>query len=120
MKSVSQWMLYVVMLLGGGLRAEAEPTALVFPPMTGSVVDAAQMLDSQTTVRLARLLRAHEQATGERVVVVTLADLQGTSIEEFGPDSVTPGALGRTAKTTAFCWWFTVTSARYSWKSVLP
>lgn len=84
MKSVSQWMLYVVMLLGGGLRAEAEPTALVFPPMTGSVVDAAQMLDSQTTVRLARLLRAHEQATGERVVVVTLADLQGTSIEEFG------------------------------------
>ncbi|RMV50627.1 hypothetical protein ALP10_02997 [Pseudomonas syringae pv. helianthi] len=84
MKSVSQWVLYVVMLLGGGLRAEAEPPALVFPPMTGSVVDAAQMLDSQTTVRLARLLRAHEQATGERVVVVTLADLQGTSLEEFG------------------------------------
>lgn len=84
MKSVSQWMLYVVMLLGGVLRAEAEPSALVFPPMTGSVVDAAQMLDSQTTVRLARLLSAHEKATGERVVVVTLADLQGTSIEEFG------------------------------------
>ncbi|PBP70928.1 methanol dehydrogenase [Pseudomonas syringae] len=84
MKSVSQWMLYVVMLLGGVLRAEAEPEALVFPPMTGSVVDAAQMLDSQTTVRLARLLSAHEKATGERVVVVTLADLQGTSIEEFG------------------------------------
>ncbi|WP_046722362.1 TPM domain-containing protein [Pseudomonas syringae] len=74
----------MVMLLGGVLRAEAEPSALVFPPMTGSVVDAAQMLDSQTTVRLARLLSAHEKATGERVVVVTLADLQGTSIEEFG------------------------------------
>jgi uncharacterized protein len=84
LKSVSQWLLYVVMLLGGVLRAEAEPSALVFPPMTGSVVDAAQMLDSQTTVRLARLLSAHEKATGERVVVVTLADLQGTSIEEFG------------------------------------
>ncbi|KPZ07619.1 Uncharacterized protein ALO43_01376 [Pseudomonas tremae] len=84
LKSVSRWMLYVVMLVGGAGIAGADEPALVFPPMTGSVVDAAQMLDSRTTVRLARLLRAHEQATGARVVVVTLADLQGATIEEFG------------------------------------
>ncbi|GAB0075780.1 Uncharacterized protein ALO36_02159 [Pseudomonas syringae pv. tomato] len=84
MKSVSRLMLCMVMFLGGVFRADAQEPALVFPPMTGSVVDAAQMLDSQTTVRLARLLRAHEQATGERVVVVTQADLQGASLEEFG------------------------------------
>ncbi|MCI3946873.1 hypothetical protein K0038_03949 [Pseudomonas syringae] len=84
MKCVSQLMLYMVMLLGGVCSAGADEPPLVFPPMTGSVVDAAQMLDSRTTVRLARLLRAHEQSTGERVVVVTLADLQGATIEEFG------------------------------------
>lgn len=95
MKCVSRLMVYVVMLFGGILRAEADPPALVFPPMTGSVVDAAQMLDSQTSVRLARLLRAHEQATGERVVVVTLLDLQGASVEEFGSRLGTAWSLGR-------------------------
>ncbi|SDW26231.1 uncharacterized protein SAMN05444064_102180 [Pseudomonas syringae] len=95
MKGVSRLMLYVVMLFGGIFRAEADQPALVFPPMTGSVVDAAQMLDSQTAVRLARLLRAHEQATGERVVVVTLLDLQGASIEEFGSRLGTAWSLGR-------------------------
>ncbi|NAS61320.1 methanol dehydrogenase, partial [Pseudomonas syringae pv. actinidiae] len=44
MKSVSRLMLYMVMLLGGVFRADAQEPALVFPPMTGSVVDAAQML----------------------------------------------------------------------------
>ncbi len=70
--------------VGRGIACRGRAISAGFPPMTGSVVDAAQMLDSQTTVRLARLLSAHEKATGERVVVVTLADLQGTSIEEFG------------------------------------
>jgi uncharacterized protein len=84
LKCVLQLIMPIVMWLAGAASAWAETPALVFPPMTGSVVDSAQMLDRQTTVRLARLLRAHEQATGERVVVVTLVDLQGTSIEDFG------------------------------------
>ena len=83
MKCVLQLILPMLITLVGMASARAEAPALVFPPMTGSVVDAAQMLDSHTTVRLARLLRAHEQATGERVVVVTLVDLQGTTIEDF-------------------------------------
>lgn len=58
LKGVSRLMLYVVMLFGGIFRAEADQPALVFPPMTGSVVDAAQMLDSQTAVRLAVAARA--------------------------------------------------------------
>lgn len=93
----------MVMLLGGVFRADAQEPALVFPPMTGSVVDAAQMLDSQTTVRLARLLRAHEQATGERVVVVTQADLQGASLESSALGWAMRGVWGCTARTTACC-----------------
>ncbi|WP_163014768.1 TPM domain-containing protein [Pseudomonas viridiflava] len=91
-------MLYAVMTLGVAFRAQADQPVLVFPPMTGSVVDAAQMLDSQTTVRLAKLLRAYEQATGERIVVVTLADLQGATIEEFGAQLGDAWDLGRGGK----------------------
>ncbi|WP_122314567.1 YgcG family protein [Pseudomonas cichorii] len=72
------------MLWGSALKVQAEQLALVFPPMTGNVVDSAQMLDSQATVRLAKMLQAHEQATGERVVLVTVVDLQGTSLEDYG------------------------------------
>lgn len=52
------------------------------PALTGRVVDQAELLDTQTRARLTGMLAAHEQATGEQVVVVTLPDLQGRSIEE--------------------------------------
>lgn len=98
MKCVLQLILPILMLLGGVASARAEVPTLVFPPMTGSVVDAGQMLDSRTAMRLARLLRAHEQATGERLVVVTLADLQGATIEEFGSQLGAAWNLGRQGK----------------------
>ncbi|MDF2641442.1 MAG: hypothetical protein K0R45_714 [Pseudomonas sp.] len=98
MKCVLQLILPIAIWLGGAASAWAQAPTLVFPPMTGSVVDAAQMLDSQTSMRLARLLRAHEQATGERVVVVTLTDLQGASIEEFGSQLGDAWNLGQQGK----------------------
>jgi uncharacterized protein len=54
------------------------------PALTGRVVDQAELLDTQTEARLTSMLAAHEQATSEQVVVVTLPDLQGRSIEETG------------------------------------
>lgn len=57
---------------------------LSFPALTGRVVDTAQMLDPSVRSQLDAQLKAHEQATGEQVVIVTLADLQGASIEDFG------------------------------------
>lgn len=98
MKWVLQLILPILMWSGGATCASAEAPALVFPPMTGNVVDAAQMLDSQTAMRLARLLRSHEQLTGERVVVVTLGDLQGASIEEFGSRLGDAWKLGQEGK----------------------
>ncbi|HAQ25113.1 MAG TPA: methanol dehydrogenase [Pseudomonas sp.] len=69
-------------LLGwtGGLVAQE----LELPSLTGRVVDNAELLDTQTEARLTSMLAAHEQATTEQVVVVTVPDLQGRSIEEFG------------------------------------
>lgn len=58
--------------------------ALTFPTLSGRVVDDGQMLDPATRQQLTQTLEAHEKATGEQVVVVTVPDLQGTPIEEFG------------------------------------
>ena len=58
--------------------------ALTFPALSGRVVDDAHMLDPATRQQLTQTLESHEKATGEQVVVVTVPDLQGTSIEDFG------------------------------------
>ena len=63
------------------ITARAE---LSFPALTGRVVDNAQMIEPSVREQLTRQLQAHEQATGEQLVVVTLADLQGTDIADFG------------------------------------
>ncbi|SQF96512.1 membrane protein [Paucimonas lemoignei] len=78
---VQRWLLPIVLFWACALSAQA---ALQFPALTGRVVDNAQMLDGQTRTQISQMLEAHEQATGEQVVVVTLPDLQGTSIEDFG------------------------------------
>ena len=55
-----------------------------FPTLTGRVVDAAGLLPTNTEAALSMALAAHEKATTNQVVVVTLPSLQGLTIEEFG------------------------------------
>jgi uncharacterized protein len=55
-----------------------------FPALTGRVVDDAHVLDASTQDQLTDLLAAHERATGQQVVVVTLESLQGYAIEDYG------------------------------------
>ena len=55
-----------------------------FPELTGRVVDQADMLPQQVEANLGQMLEAHEQATTEQVVVVTLPNLQGYAIEDYG------------------------------------
>jgi uncharacterized protein len=55
-----------------------------FPELTGRVVDNADLLDAQTERELTEMLAAHEKATTNQVVVVTLNNLQGQVIEDFG------------------------------------
>ncbi|MGE8188681.1 TPM domain-containing protein [Pseudomonas sp. NPDC086278] len=57
---------------------------LKFPLLTGRVVDNAQMIEPSVREQLTQQLQAHEAATGEQLVVVTLPDLQGTDIADFG------------------------------------
>ncbi|MFT7246694.1 MAG: hypothetical protein ACI82A_004074 [Candidatus Azotimanducaceae bacterium] len=61
--------------------ASAEPQ---FPKLSGRVVDQGNMISASAEANIAALSEAHEQATGNQVVVVTLPDLQGYAIEDFG------------------------------------
>ncbi|VVO67500.1 hypothetical protein PS903_01101 [Pseudomonas fluorescens] len=71
----------VLLLWVLALTAQAE---LKFPQLTGRVVDNAAMIEPSVREQLTQQLEAHEKATGEQLVVVTLPDLQGTDIADFG------------------------------------
>lgn len=71
---------WLVLLLACGLT-QAAPA---FPALTGRVVDNAHLIDAASARQLEQMLTAHEQSTGEQVVVVTLPDLQGLPIEDYG------------------------------------
>jgi len=68
-------------LLCCALLVQAAPE---FPKLTGRVVDNAQYLSADVQAQLSQQLKAHEDASGNQLVVVTLENLQGYSIEEFG------------------------------------
>ena len=61
--------------------ALADPT---FPPLTGRVVDNANILSPQAETDLTAKLAGLEQTTGRQLVVATLPDLQGYEIEDYG------------------------------------
>jgi uncharacterized protein len=58
--------------------------AVEFPALDSRVVDTAGLLSSETRQALISELAAHEQATSNQVVVVTLTSLQGYSIDDYG------------------------------------
>lgn len=62
----------------------AEAAGPTFPPLTGRVVDDADILSSDTRAELNSMLSQQEQQTGDQIVVVTLKSLQGYPIEEYG------------------------------------
>ena len=73
--------LLILLLILASPALASEPK---FPPLTGRVVDDAGVLDTWTQSELTDMLAAHERATGEQVVVVTLDSLQGYTIEDYG------------------------------------
>jgi len=88
---------YIALSIVVGAAWAAEPH---FPPLTGRVVDEAGILSAATEEKLTAMLAAHEQATGEQVVVVTLASLQGWSIEDLGYRLGRAWGIGEKGKNT--------------------
>jgi len=89
--------LLILLLLWASSALAAEPK---FPPLTGRVVDEAGVLNPSTQSELTEMLAGHERATGEQVVVVTLASLQGYSIEDFGYQLGRNWGIGQKDKNT--------------------
>ncbi len=74
-----------LVLLAFGILQSAPAIALPeFPELAGRVVDEARVLRRSTELAITEQLRAHEAATTNQIVVVTLRSLQGYTIEEFG------------------------------------
>jgi len=68
-------------LAGFVAPALAEPT---FPKLTGRVVDAANIIPADVEVRLTQKIEALEKNSRRQLVVVTIPDLEGYEISDFG------------------------------------
>jgi len=71
---------FIVVLLLGTVAFAAQQ----FPALTGRVVDDAHVLSASTVQSLDQMLADYERGTSNQIVVVTIASLQGKSIEDYG------------------------------------
>jgi uncharacterized protein len=78
---VRSWLLAALVLLFTTPALAAGPT---FPPLTGRVVDNANILSPQVEAELTTKLENLEKTTGRQLVVATVPDLQGYEIEDYG------------------------------------
>jgi uncharacterized protein len=81
-------------LVPGGLRADA----LVFPALTGHVVDQANLLQADVAGSLETRLADLEQKSGIQFVVATVNSLQGQEIEPYANELFRHWALGEKTK----------------------
>jgi len=65
------------------LLAVSALAQIQFPELTGRVVDEANLLTPAKEAEISGMLRVHEEATGNQVVVVTVQSLQDRTIEEY-------------------------------------
>jgi uncharacterized protein len=72
--------LLLLVLLGLAAPAGAQ----TFPPLTGRVVDTADLLPPADEAALARKLEGLERSTSRQLVVATVPDLQGYPVEDYG------------------------------------
>lgn len=68
-----------LLVLASGARAEPN-----FPPLTGRIVDEANLLSPADREEILAMLRQLEAKSSDQVVVFTTKSLQGYEIEEYG------------------------------------
>ncbi|SEQ56174.1 uncharacterized protein SAMN05216548_105216 [Faunimonas pinastri] len=73
----------------------AAPT---FPPLTGRVVDAANILPPQQATEIDGMLADLEAKNGDQLVVATVPSLGGETIEEYGVDLGRAWGIGQKDK----------------------
>jgi uncharacterized protein len=72
--------------------------ALDVPFLTGRVTDNGEILSPAARERIGAALKAHEDATGQQIAVLTVPTLAGESIEDFSVRVFEAWKLGRKGK----------------------
>jgi uncharacterized protein len=88
-------MIPAVVALLVALLFPAAAFAADVPYLTGRVVDDAQILSPDARTRLAAVLKAHEQATSNQIVVLTVPTIQPEGIEDYAVDVFNNWKLGQ-------------------------
>lgn len=83
---LGQVLALVLLVIAASAQIALGPPVLAqtFPKLTGRVVDSANLLDPAQEAALTAKLEALETQSSRQLVVVTLPDLQGYEIEEYG------------------------------------
>jgi len=83
----------LVLWLASGLSATAQTS---FPPISGShIIDAAGVLSAETATSLDHIIQRHEDTTGNQVMVLTIASLDGNDIDMYANDAYKNYRLGQ-------------------------
>ncbi|UTP39189.1 TPM domain-containing protein [Phenylobacterium sp. LH3H17] len=80
------------------VSAGAVSAAPKFPPLTGRVVDGANLLSPSAEQQLTAELADLEAKTGRQLVVATVPDLQGYEIEDYGYQLLRTWGIGDKAR----------------------
>jgi len=73
----------------------ASVQAIEVPPLTGRIVDRASLLSPEWLSSLSAELAAHEDRTGNQIVLLSIPSLEGESLEEYAHRVGTTWKLGR-------------------------
>jgi uncharacterized protein len=84
----------IVLLLAAVFAASFSVAAPNFPPLTGRVVDAANLLTSDVKTILENRLRDYEEQSGHQVAIATVSSLEGYDIRDYGNQLFRKYALG--------------------------
>ena len=90
----------------------APAMAVDFPPLTGRVVDQAELLNPEQEQQLTQRLEALQRASSRQLVVATVTSLQDLPIEDYGYQLGRAWGSASAARITASSSWSRPTSAR--------
>lgn len=93
MRIIPKNIIFLILFIGSSLLLAAD-----VPYLTGRVMDNAEILSEATRRSLTAILKAHEDRTGNQIVVLTIPTIGGASIEEYALEVFNIWKLGQEDK----------------------
>ncbi|QDZ06217.1 methanol dehydrogenase [Sphingomonas panacisoli] len=84
----------LLVLVLAALVAATPALAQTYPPFSGFVVDAANVLDPATKADLTAKLDALQRDTHRQLIVATIPDMQGYTLEDYGVGLIRAWGVG--------------------------